>query len=74
MKINPEDSYFSVFFKNFVGGIGWVAGITVGFALFISLLGFLFNRLGGLPLIGNWFANLIEVINQALEAKKTLPR
>jgi len=74
MKIDPKESYFSVFFKNFVGGIGWVAGITVGFALFISLLGFLFNRLGGLPLIGNWFANLIEVINQALEAKKTLPR
>jgi len=74
MKVNPKDSYFSVFFKNFVGGIGWVAGITIGFAILISLLGVFLNRLGGLPMIGNWFARLIEITNQALETKKALPR
>lgn len=73
MKVNPEESYISIFFKNFLGGIGWATGVTIGFALFISFLGYLFNRAGGLPLIGDWFARLIEVTNQALEAKKVLP-
>lgn len=74
MRVNPKEGYFSIFLKNFVGGIGWAAGATIGFALLISLIGLLLSRLGGLPVIGNWFARLIEVTNQALEAKRALPR
>ena len=74
MKVNPKDKYSIIFFKSFVGGIGWAIGATLGFALLISILGFIISKLGGLPLIGNWFANLIEVINQALETRKVLPK
>ncbi len=74
MKVDPKDSYLSVFLKNFVGGIGWVAGITIGFALLISLVSYLLSQAGGLPLIGDWFARIVEVTNQALEAKKVLPK
>lgn len=74
MKVNLKENYISIFFKNFIGGIGWAAGATIGFALFISLIGLLLSHLGGLPVIGNWFARLIEVTNTALEARKVLPR
>ena len=74
MKINPKEKYLPIFLKSIVGGIGWAIGATLGFALLISVLGFILGKLGGLPLMGNWFANLIEVTNKALEARKVLPR
>ena len=74
MKIDPKSNYFSVFFKSIVGGIGWAVGATLGFALLIYLISLLFNQLGGLPLIGDWFSNLIEITNQASEARKVLPK
>lgn len=74
MKIDPKENYISIFLKNFIGGIGWAVGATIGFALFISLIGLLLSHLGGLPVIGNWFARLIEVTNQALETQKALPK
>ncbi|HUV42325.1 MAG TPA: DUF5665 domain-containing protein [Patescibacteria group bacterium] len=74
MKANPKEKYLIIFFKNFIGGIGWAIGATLGFALLIYILGLILGRLGGLPLIGDWFARLIEAANQALEARKALPR
>ena len=74
MRINPKDKYSLIFLKSIVGGIGWAVGATLGFALLISILGFILRNLGGLPLIGDWFARLIEVTNKALEARKALPR
>lgn len=73
MKINPKEKYGSIFFKGFIAGIGWATGATIGFALFLSLLGFLLSRLGGLPIVGNFFARLIEVTIQALETRKIFP-
>ncbi len=74
MKVNPKEKYLSIFLKNIVGGIGWAIGATLGFALLIYILGFILGNLGGLPLVGDWFARLIEVTNQALETRKVLPR
>lgn len=74
MKVSPKEKYSIIFLKNIVGGIGWAIGATVGFALLISILGFILSQLGGLPLVGGWFARIIEVTNKALEAKKALPR
>lgn len=73
MKVNPKEKCLPIFFKNFIGGMGWAAGATVGFALLIYLFGLLFNRIGGLPIIGNFFAELIKITNKALETKKVLP-
>ena len=66
--------YLIILFKGFLGGIGWALGITFGFALLIYILGFTLGKLGGLPLIGDWLARLIEAANQALETRKALPR
>lgn len=73
MKINLKKGFLSIFFKNFIGGISWALGVTLGFALLIYILGLILGRLGGLPLVGDWFARLIEVTNNALEARKALP-
>ena len=73
MKINPNLKNKTIFLKNFIGGLGWMLGATVGFALLVAVLSVILNWLGGLPIIGGWIANLIETTNQALETKKSLP-
>lgn len=46
--------------SGFYSGIGWSAGVTIGFALISTILVFLLGRLGGVPLIGGFFANIVE--------------
>ena len=74
MKVDIKQTKKVIFLKNFIGGLGWMAGATIGFTLFITLLTLILNWLGGLPMIGDWAAGLIETTNQALETRKALPR
>lgn len=60
--------------EGFLRGTGWALGATFGFFVVITLLGFILRLLGGLPVVGEWFAALIEVTNQALETRQALPR
>ena len=53
-------SHKKAFSTSFVGGIGWALGASIGFALLISLLTYVLNLLGGLPLIGKFFGQIIE--------------
>jgi len=54
---------------NFIAGIGWGIGATVGLALFLSVLTWLFTLLGGIPVVGGWFADFIGVINEELRIR-----
>ncbi len=55
--------------KHFSAGLFWAIGATLGFALFFTLFGMILNWLGGLPIIGHFFARIIEVTNKALEIR-----
>lgn len=54
----------TTFIHNFVGGIAWGLGLTVGISLVAYLLGLLVSAFGGLPIIG-------ITLNSILEALKT---
>lgn len=69
-----KPKYKHLFIENFSKGLFWAIGATLGFAFFITLLGVILNWLGGLPLVGNFFATIIELTNEALELRKALPR
>jgi hypothetical protein len=56
------------FLANFIAGIGWGIGATIGLTIFLALFSWILGLLGGLPLIGQFFANLIEVTNSALKS------
>lgn len=58
-----------IFIMNIVAGIGWAVGISFGFALLIAILTAVFTYLGGLPVIGNWFADLLLTIQQSVDKK-----
>ena len=66
MAVPTEESNWKIFYKNFLGGLGWAAGTTIGFALFVALLSYIINALGGIPIIGDVIARIIESTTQAL--------
>ena len=49
-----------------IRGIGWSLGVTFGFALISLIVAFILNRLGGLPIIGDWIATLVKVTQDSL--------
>jgi len=73
-QINLQEKKRIIFIKNLIAGLGWMIGATLAFTLFITLLSFILKWLGGLPIVGNFFANLIQTTNQALEARKSFPK
>src|SRR3989344_6623030 len=52
--------------EGFFAGLGWAAGVTIGFVLISSLAVFILRSLGGLPLIGSWLASIVEETQQQL--------
>ncbi len=52
-----EGSFFK---EGFFAGVGWAFGVTVGFVLISTIIVFILQQLGGLPLIGGWIATLVE--------------
>ena len=65
----PNQPKHHPFWRNFLAGIGWSFGVTFGFALIAFVFGYILHRLGGLPLIGNWLANLVEVTDKLLRQR-----
>lgn len=53
----------------FVRGIGWAFGVTLGFVLVSTVVVYIFRALGGLPLIGDFIATVVEETNKQLLQK-----
>ena len=49
-----------MFLRGIIAGIGWAFGVTIGFVIVSTLLVFLLNNAGGMPLIGDWIAGIVE--------------
>ena len=56
-------------FTGFLQGLGWAFGATIGFALLIALIAFLFKQFGHLPLVGGWFNWAGETIEETSPTK-----
>jgi len=52
---------------NFVGGIAWGLGLTVGISVLAAFLSLVLTKAGGLPLVGGWLAGLVEATLKAME-------
>lgn len=58
------------FKEGFYRGLGWSFGVTVGL-VFISTVGImLLQQLGGLPIIGQFIADIVEATNKALQFRR----
>lgn len=70
-EVEKGPSYFT---RGFLQGIGWIFGATIGFALVIAIISFLLAKLGGVPVVGQVFANLLDAINRFSQTRQSLPR
>ena len=51
-----------IFFNNFLGGIAWALGATVGLSIVAILLGIILKNINLVPYVGNFISGVIEFI------------
>lgn len=66
---NSNESLKRTFLRNFIGGIATALGLTVGIALVSYFLSFIVSSLGGLPLVDNFLANIVNLTIDSLSRK-----
>lgn len=63
-------SFKKILLHNFLGGLAWGLGATVGLSLFLAIIGFIFQRIDLVPIVGDFLQKLIVYIEQI---EKTSP-
>lgn len=48
--------------NNFLGGIAWGIGVTIGLALFFGILAFISQHIDFVPIVGDFIADIINYI------------
>lgn len=69
MAVDTKESNLKIILKSLLGGLAWAIGATFGFTLFMVIVTFVLRGLGGLPVVGEFFAGIIEATQQALESR-----
>jgi hypothetical protein len=55
-------SHKRIFFNNFIGGIAWALGATIGLALIVGILTLILKNVNVIPVVGNFIADTIKFI------------
>lgn len=71
---NGQRDRFSFFVQGVLSGLGWSFGATIGFAFVFGIITFVLAQLGALPVIGQFFTDLRNAIDQLSKLRETLPR
>jgi len=53
-----------IFVNNFVGGIAWALGVTVGLALIVTIITLILRNVNFIPFVGNFVADVIKFVIQ----------
>jgi len=51
-----------IFANNFVGGIAWGMGVTIGLTVFFAVLAFIGKNIDFVPVVGDFVASVINYI------------
>ncbi|OGH37407.1 MAG: hypothetical protein A3B44_02045 [Candidatus Levybacteria bacterium RIFCSPLOWO2_01_FULL_38_21] len=61
-----------ILLNNFVGGIFWTIGVTIGFALIIVFLSFIAKKIDIIPVIGDFASQVTSRVLQNLQSSPQL--
>lgn len=51
-----------IFLNNFLGGVAWGLGATVGVSIFFAILGFLISKVNLIPFVGNFVSGVVTYV------------
>jgi hypothetical protein len=57
-----KGSRIQIFINNFIGGIAWALGATVGLALIVGVLTLILKNVNLIPVVGSFIADTIKFI------------
>ena len=69
-KVSQKLSMKKILWNNFIAGIAWALGATVGLSFIIALLGILVQNLNLVPIVGTFASQVIDFVlknNQSLQ-------
>jgi len=61
-KVN--ESLKDIIIRNFMGGIAWGLGATIGLALILAILGFILKRVNYVPIVGDFVSQVTHYVYQ----------
>lgn len=67
---NIYKSRKAIFVNNFIGGIAWGIGVTIGLGLLLATLAFIGKNVNLVPVVGDFVA---QVINYILSNSAQIP-
>ena len=53
-----------IFFNNFLGGIAWALGATVGITIIIVIIGFILKNVDLIPFFGKFVSGILTFVLQ----------
>lgn len=53
-----------IFFNNFLGGIAWAFGATVGLSLIFAVIGIIVKNVNLVPVVGSFVASVLNYVLQ----------
>lgn len=57
-----QDSLKTILLRNFLGGIAWAIGLTIGFSLLIATLRLLSGYIDLIPIVGTFISDVIDFV------------
>lgn len=59
---NIHRSRKELLLNNFLGGLAWGIGVTIGLAIFLALLAFIASRIDTVPFVGNYISDVLKYL------------
>lgn len=53
-----------IIINNFIGGISWGLGATIGFSVIFGILGIILKKINLIPIIGNFVSQITSFVLQ----------
>ncbi|KKQ95136.1 MAG: hypothetical protein A3C27_00665 [Candidatus Levybacteria bacterium RIFCSPHIGHO2_02_FULL_39_36] len=53
-----------IFINNFIGGIAWGLGATIGLAIVLTTLGLVVSKVNLIPVVGTFVSNILSFVLQ----------
>ena len=53
-----------IIINNFMGGIAWGLGATIGLAIVLGILGVILGRINTIPLVGNFVIQIVKFVEE----------